>query len=83
MYEKPFSLEIVAPDKVVFRGEATSFTAPGVEGGFQVLVQSRSASGAAWDRANNGQDRRWERHTEFAVSGGFVRSPKQPCGGPR
>ncbi len=37
MYEKPFALEIVAPDRVVFAGEATSVSAPGVSGGFQVL----------------------------------------------
>jgi F-type H+-transporting ATPase subunit epsilon len=38
MYERPFTLEIIAPDRVVFSGEATSVSAPGVEGGFQVLV---------------------------------------------
>jgi F-type H+-transporting ATPase subunit epsilon len=38
MYEKPFKLEIVSPERVVFSGDATSFSAPGVEGGFQVLV---------------------------------------------
>ena len=37
MYEKPFQLEIVAPDRVVFRGSATSVTAPGMLGSFQVL----------------------------------------------
>ena len=37
MYERSFSLEIVAPDRVVFQGEATSVTAPGTMGGFQVL----------------------------------------------
>ncbi len=37
MYEKSFSLEIVAPNRVVFQGEATSVTAPGTLGGFQVL----------------------------------------------
>ena len=37
MYERSFSLEIVAPDRVIFQGEATSVTAPGTLGGFQVL----------------------------------------------
>ena len=37
MYEKAFSVEIIAPNKVVFQGEATSVSAPGKEGGFQVL----------------------------------------------
>jgi F-type H+-transporting ATPase subunit epsilon len=38
MYERPFTLEIITPDRIVFSGEATSVSAPGVEGGFQVLV---------------------------------------------
>jgi F-type H+-transporting ATPase subunit epsilon len=33
-----FTLEIVTPKKVVFNGTAQSFSAPGVMGGFQVLV---------------------------------------------
>lgn len=33
-----FQLEIVTPRKVVYSGDADSFSAPGVEGGFQVLV---------------------------------------------
>lgn len=37
MYEKAFSLEIIAPDKMVFQGQATSVSAPGTLGGFQVL----------------------------------------------
>ena len=37
MYERSFSLEIIAPNRVVFQGEATSVTAPGTLGGFQVL----------------------------------------------
>ncbi len=38
MAGKVFNLEIVTPRRVVFNGEAVSFSAPGVEGGFQVLV---------------------------------------------
>jgi F-type H+-transporting ATPase subunit epsilon len=37
MYERSFSLEIVAPNRVVFEGEAASVSAPGTLGGFQVL----------------------------------------------
>jgi F-type H+-transporting ATPase subunit epsilon len=37
MYERSFSLEIISPNRVVFQGEATSVTAPGTLGGFQVL----------------------------------------------
>ena len=71
MYEKAFSLEIVAPDKVVFRGEATSLTAPGVEGMFQVLYNhapllAQLGIGRITVKAVDGKD------SEFAVSGGFV-----------
>ena len=37
MAEKAFKLEIVTPKRVVFSAEITSFSAPGVVGGFQVL----------------------------------------------
>jgi F-type H+-transporting ATPase subunit epsilon len=71
MYEKPFSLEIVAPDKVVFRSEATSLTAPGVEGGFQVLYNhapllAQLGIGRITVKTVEGTD------TDFAVSGGIV-----------
>ncbi|HLF13277.1 MAG TPA: ATP synthase F1 subunit epsilon [Bacteroidota bacterium] len=38
MTGRMFRLEIVTPRRVVFNGEAESFSAPGVMGGFQVLV---------------------------------------------
>jgi F-type H+-transporting ATPase subunit epsilon len=37
MYEKPFSLEIIAPDRVILRGEAGGVSVPGTQGGFQIL----------------------------------------------
>lgn len=37
MTGKDFRLDIVTPQKLVFSGEVTSFTAPGVLGGFQIL----------------------------------------------
>jgi len=37
MVEKTFHLEIVTPKRIVYKGEVMSFSAPGVEGGFQVL----------------------------------------------
>ncbi|HOV98767.1 MAG TPA: F0F1 ATP synthase subunit epsilon [Bacteroidota bacterium] len=38
MAEKIFHLEMITPRKVVFKGDIVSFSAPGVMGGFQVLV---------------------------------------------
>ncbi len=71
MYEKPFTLEIVAPERVVFAGEATSFSAPGIEGGFQVLVNhapflSSLEVGEIKVKSIDGRD------TRYAASGGFV-----------
>jgi F-type H+-transporting ATPase subunit epsilon len=37
MADKTFHLEIISPRRIVFKGEVLSFTAPGVDGGFQVL----------------------------------------------
>jgi F-type H+-transporting ATPase subunit epsilon len=71
MADKSFHLEIITPKRVVFKGEITSFSAPGVDGGFQVLhshapmlalltigeVKITEASGTEF---------------KYAVSGGFV-----------
>jgi F-type H+-transporting ATPase subunit epsilon len=71
MAEKTFHLEIVTPRRVVFKGEVSSFTAPGIAGGFQVLynhapllaslkigeVKITEAGGSEF---------------QYAVSGGFV-----------
>jgi F-type H+-transporting ATPase subunit epsilon len=37
MPDNSLYLEIVTPDKTIFTGEVKSFTAPGVEGSFQIL----------------------------------------------
>ncbi|HTX98919.1 MAG TPA: F0F1 ATP synthase subunit epsilon [Bacteroidota bacterium] len=71
MYEKSFQLDIVAPDKVVFRGEATSVTAPGVLGSFQVLYNhapllSQLTPGQVTVRGITGDE------TLYAVGGGFA-----------
>jgi F-type H+-transporting ATPase subunit epsilon len=71
MSVKSFHLEIVTPKKVVFTGEVTSFSAPGVVGGFQVLkshapLLSTIAVGEAKLTDLSGQELR------YATSGGFV-----------
>ena len=71
MADKILQLEIVTPRRIVFKGEVTSFSAPGVVGGFQVLynhapllsslkigeVKIKEASGTEF---------------HYAISGGFV-----------
>ena len=71
MYEKGFHLEIVTPERVVFKDEATSVSAPGVKGGFQVLhnhapLLSLLEIGAVKVKDKQGKD------TVYATSGGFV-----------
>lgn len=71
MAEKSFTLEIVTPRKMVFKGEVSSFSAPGVMGGFQVLYNhaallSNLQIGEVKYVDSNG------REVRFATSGGFV-----------
>lgn len=69
--EKLFTLEIVTPRKVVFKGEVTSFSAPGAVGGFQVLYNhapllSALQIGEVKFISSGGTEQR------YATSGGFV-----------
>lgn len=71
MYEKAFHLEIITPQKVVYRGDATSVSAPGIQGGFQILFNhapfiSELTIGKIVFKDASGKD-----HL-FATGGGFV-----------
>jgi F-type H+-transporting ATPase subunit epsilon len=71
MYERAFKLEIITPNKVVFRDEASSVTVPGVQGSFQVLYNhapllSSLEIGELRVKAGDGKDFR------YATSGGFL-----------
>jgi len=71
MYEKAFKLQIVTPNRVVFQGDATSLSAPGVQGGFQVLYNhapflSSLEIGELRVKGVDGRD------SVYATSGGFV-----------
>ena len=71
MADKTFHLEIVTPKRIVFKGEVTSFSAPGVEGGFQVLhshapLLSSVKIGKVKISEASGTD------FQYAISGGFV-----------
>ena len=71
MYEKPFLLEIIAPNRVVFEGEATSLSAPGTLGGFQVLYNhapllSSLSPGPLKVKNTQGAD------TVYATGGGYL-----------
>jgi F-type H+-transporting ATPase subunit epsilon len=71
MYERSFQLEIITPEKIVLQDEASSLSAPGSKGGFQVLYNhapllSTLEIGELKVKDKNGTD------TSYAVSGGFV-----------
>jgi F-type H+-transporting ATPase subunit epsilon len=71
MYEKSFKLQIITPNKIVFQDEATSVSAPGTVGGFQILHNhapfiSTIEIGELKVKDKNGKD------ALYATSGGFV-----------
>ena len=64
-------VEIVSPDGAAFRGEAVSFRAPGVEGGFEILrghapLVAATGVGQVYVTLPNGNV------ASFATSAGFV-----------
>lgn len=71
MYEKSFKLEIVTPKKIVFKDKATSLSAPGVQGGFQIL-HSHAPFLATVEIGETKMKDSEGRDTIFATSGGFV-----------
>ena len=71
MAEKTFHLEIVTPKRIVFKGEVISFTAPGMEGGFQVL-HSHAPLLASVKIGRVKMSDAGGHEYPYAVSGGFV-----------
>ncbi len=71
MADKSFQLEIVTPKKIVFQATVTSFSAPGIVGGFQVLRSHApllSSIGVGEVKIIDEQGR----ESRYATSGGFV-----------
>ncbi|MBI4548163.1 MAG: F0F1 ATP synthase subunit epsilon [Ignavibacteriae bacterium] len=71
MAEKAIKVEIVTPRKAVFSGEAVSFSAPGVMGGFQVLYNHAPMLAEIGIGEVTVQDVQGK-GSRFATSGGFV-----------
>jgi F-type H+-transporting ATPase subunit epsilon len=71
MAEKTFHLEIVTPKRVAFKGEVASFSAPGLEGGFQVL-HSHAPFLSSIKIGKVKISEVGGRESQYAVSGGFV-----------
>jgi F-type H+-transporting ATPase subunit epsilon len=71
MSDKSFHLEIVTPRRIVFKGEVTSFSAPGVDGGFQVLhSHAPLLASVKIGKVKISETSGTESH--YAISGGFV-----------
>ncbi len=68
---KQFRLEIVTPRRTLFAAEVTSFSAPGVVGGFQVLVNHAPLL-AALETGEVTLVEPGGAEARFATSGGFV-----------
>lgn len=71
MYEKTFKLQIITPSRVVYQNEAKSVSAPGTQGGFQILHNhapfvSTIEVGELKVMGKNGES------LLYATSGGFV-----------
>ena len=71
MYDKPFSVQIITPTGVTYKGEPVSVSAPGALGGFQVLYNhapmlSTLEIGMISVRDVEG------RGTRYAIGGGFL-----------
>ena len=71
MADKAFSLEIITPRSVVFKGDVVSFSAPGVMGGFQVLYNHAALLAEIGIGEVKYLDRDG-REAFIATSGGFV-----------
>jgi F-type H+-transporting ATPase subunit epsilon len=71
MADKSFNLDIVTPTRTVYSGEVQSFSAPGVEGGFQVLHSHApllSAISVGRVKLTDAEGKEFS----YATSGGFV-----------
>jgi F-type H+-transporting ATPase subunit epsilon len=71
MFDKPFALEVITPERTVLSTQAVSVSAPGIEGGFQVLFEhapllSALETGRVVVRLTDGTDQ------VYATSGGFL-----------
>ncbi|MBI3193239.1 MAG: F0F1 ATP synthase subunit epsilon [Ignavibacteriae bacterium] len=71
MADKNFQREIVTPQRVVFKGDVESFTAPGSLGSFQVLVNHAPLLSAIGVGETKMRDKQGN-EIHYATSGGFV-----------
>lgn len=71
MFDQPFELQLVTPEKVVFSGDVRVVSAPGSEGGFQVL-RSHAPLLTALDAGRIRVRDTNDAEIDYATSGGFL-----------
>ena len=71
MADKSFHLEIITPRRIAFKGEVLSVSAPGVEGGFQVLHSHAPLLASVRIGIVKLTDVGGKEY-QYAISGGFV-----------
>jgi F-type H+-transporting ATPase subunit epsilon len=71
MSEKIFKLDIVAPDRIIYKGRVSSFSAPGEIGAFQVLYNHAPMISSLVPGEMKFTDEQGDT-AYYAVSGGFV-----------
>jgi F-type H+-transporting ATPase subunit epsilon len=71
MFDKPFTLEIITPERTVLSAQVVSVSAPGIEGGFQVLFEHAPLL-SALDTGRVMVQKADGTRDVFATSGGFL-----------
>jgi F-type H+-transporting ATPase subunit epsilon len=73
MFDKPFKLEIVTPQRILFSGNVTSFEGPGIAGSFETLANHVSfLTAIKVGRISFRKETDGDKRTHMATSGGFV-----------
>jgi F-type H+-transporting ATPase subunit epsilon len=71
MFDRPFAVEIITPEHTVLKVQAVSISAPGVQGGFQVLYGHAPLLSALEPGKVRVQEQGGTSHI-YATGGGFL-----------
>ncbi|MBK7257987.1 MAG: F0F1 ATP synthase subunit epsilon [Ignavibacteriae bacterium] len=71
MFDRPFAVEIITPEQTVLKIQAVSISAPGVQGGFQVLYGHAPLLAALGPGKVQVQEAGGATHI-YATGGGFL-----------
>jgi F-type H+-transporting ATPase subunit epsilon len=71
MFDRPFDVEIITPEQTVLKVQAVSISAPGVQGGFQVLYGHAPLLAALGPGKVQVQEAGGTTHV-YATGGGFL-----------